>query len=296
MNNFLKYYYGINVNNIKFIKNYYYFDYNGYSYRLYVINENINIDFLVSLNNRLLNSTLVSQIISNKDNNYISFYNNVKYILIKIFVNLKKKITLNELCYFDNILYTNNIKINWGMLWSKKIDYLEILINENGKKYPLIVDSFNYFVGMAENAISYYNNILLPKNYQYYIGHKNINFTDSIEVIYNPLNITFDYKARDIAEYIKNSFFNNNSNILNELSLLINTNFFSIVDVKLIIARILYPSFYFNLYENILIDNEDEKILVNIVNDLDKYEIYLGNIIIFFKKYFDIDEISWLKK
>ena len=296
MNNFLKYFYDINVYNIKFIKDYYYFDHNGYTYRLYVINENINIDFLVSLNKRLLNTTLVSQIISNKDNNYISFYNNVGYILIKIFVNSNKKMTLNEISSFDSMLYINNTNINWGMLWSKKIDYLENLINENGKKYPLIVDSFNYFVGMTENAISYYNNILVPKNYNYFISHKNISFHDTVEVIYNPLNIIFDYKARDIAEYIKNSFFIDNTNIFNELAVLLNTNYLSLIDVKLIISRILYPSFYFNLYENILINNEDEKILVNIINSLDNYELYLANIINYFKRYFDIDEISWLKK
>lgn len=296
MNNFLKYFYDINVDNIKFIKDYYYFDHNGYTYRLYVINENINIDFLVSLNKRLLNTTLVSQIISNKDNNYISFYNNVGYILIKIFVNSNKKITLNEISSFDSMLYINNTNINWGILWSKKIDYLENLINENGKKYPLIVDSFNYFVGMTENAISYYNNIVVPKNYNYFISHKNISFNDSVEVIYNPLNIIFDFKARDIAEYIKNSFFINNTNIFNELAVLLDTNYLSLIDVKLIISRILYPSFYFNLYENILVNNEDEKILVSIINNLDKYELYLANIINYFKRYFDIDEISWLKK
>ena len=80
------------------------------------------------------------------------------------------------------------------------------LIGENGKKYPLIVDSFNYFVGFAENAISYYNNIDNLSNYRYYISHKVIRFDDTIQVIYNPLNIIFDYKVRDIAEYVKNSF------------------------------------------------------------------------------------------
>lgn len=296
MNNFLEYFYNIKVNKIIFNKNYYSFIYQGYIYKLYVVNENININFLVNLNKRLLESTLVSQIVINKENNYISYYNNNRYLLIKIFVNLNKKISLSELCYFDDLLYTKDININWGILWSKKVDYLENLINENGKKYPLIVDSFNYFVGMTENAISYYNNILIPKNYSYYISHKNINFNDSVEAIYNPLNIIFDYKARDIAEYIKNSFFVDSSNIFNELDLLLNKKHLTLIDIKLVIARILYPSFYFNLYENILIDNQDEKILVNIINKLNDYEIYLASIINYFARYYDIEEIAWLKR
>lgn len=296
MNNFLEYFYNIKVNKIIFNKNYYSFIYQGYIYKLYVVNENININFLVNLNKRLLESTLVSQIVINKENNYISYYNNNRYLLIKIFVNLNKKISLSELCYFDDLLYTKDININWGILWSKKVDYLENLINENGKKYPLIVDSFNYFVGMTENAISYYNNILIPKNYSYYISHKNINFNDSVEAIYNPLNIIFDYKARDIAEYIKNSFFVDSSNIFNELDLLLNKKYLTLIDIKLVVARILYPSFYFNLYENILIDNQDEKILVNIINKLNDYEIYLASIINYFARYYDIEEIAWLKR
>ena len=85
---------------------------------------------------------------------------------------------------------------------------------ENGKKYPLLVDSFNYFVGMAENAISYYNTILIDKNYRYVVGHKVIKWTDTVESLYNPLNITFDYKVRDIAEFIKYNFFNQIPHIL----------------------------------------------------------------------------------
>ena len=296
MNNFLKYFYNIEVDKIDFNNHYYSFIYHGYTYKLYAINNNININYLVNMNKKLLEYTLVSQIIVNKDNDYISYNNNIGYLLIKIFVNINKNLSLNEICSFDNSLYTKNLSINWGMLWSKKIDYLENLINENGKKYPLIVDSFNYFVGMAENAISYYNNILIPKDYVFFVSHRNIGFNDSIEVIYNPLNIIFDYKARDIAEYIKTCFFTYNNNIFSELDNLVNKNYLSLIDVKLIIARILYPSFYFNLYENILIDNQDEKILIRIINRLDDYEIYLNNIISYFKKYYEIEEIYWLKE
>ena len=182
------------------------------------------------------------------------------------------------------------------MLWSNKIDYIEEMIAENGKKYPIIVDSFNYFVGLAENAISYYNSIPINNNYTYYISHKRIRINDTTESLYNPLNIIFDYKVRDVAEYIKNAFFLNNTNIFNELDAYLKFNKLSLTDIKLLIARVLYPSFYFELYEDILVNNKDEKIIVPIINMLPKYEKYLNMVITYFKKHYNIDEIVWLKK
>lgn len=294
MNNFVDYFYNMRVEKVLFNRKYYSFMYNGYLYRIYPFDNNININTIVNINKRLLGHTLVSEIISNKDNNYVSFYNGQNYVLIRIYANINKKITLEEINYLANSLYTEKFKINWGMLWSKKIDYLEELINENGKKYPIIVNSFNYFVGMAENAISYYNDIKIDDNYRYVISHKNIRFNDTIEVLYNPLNIIFDYRARDIAEYIKNAFFINNSNIYNELNEYINVNGLSITDVKLVVARLMYPSFYFEMYEDILIDNNDEIIIAPIVDRLPEYEKYLASIINYFRNYYDIPIIPWL--
>ena len=298
MNNFVDYFYDIKVDKLEFCDDYYSFIFRNNYYKLYLINDYININNVVNINNYLVNNTLVSKIIKNKDGKYVSSYNNQNFILIEIYVNIHKKITLDEISYIDNSLYKNDKKIDWGMLWSKKIDYLEEVINENGKKYPLIVDSFNYFVGMAENAISYFNSIMIPNNYYLTISHKEIRINDTIEVLYNPLNIIFDYRVRDIAEYIKNAFFLNNNidnNIDNELDIYLKNNNLNIIDIKLLIARLLYPSFYFELYEDILIKNKSENIIVGIVNKLPEYEKYLDNIINYFSNYYEIDSIRWLK-
>ena len=254
MNNFVAYFYDITIDKLTFNNKYYSFNYLGYLYRLYLI-DNIDVDMLVNINKRLIDNTLVSEIIINRDGKYISTYNGSNYILIKIYANPEKKISLDEITYLANTLYTKNIKMNWAKLWSTKIDYLENLINENGKKYPLLVDSFNYFVGLAENAISYYNSIEIGNDNTYVISHKTLKYNDTVDVLYNPLNIIFDYSVRDVAEYIKNSFWNNNKNIYDELSEYMKYNHLSITDVKLLISRILYPSFYFGLYEDILIYN-----------------------------------------
>lgn len=295
MINFLEYFYNIKINKISNHIKYYSFIYNNNLYKLYIYEDNINIDFLYNICQKLNTNTLVSEIIKNNKNEIITTYNNISYILIKIFINTKKEITLKEISNLSSSLYTEKLNINWATLWANKIDYLENLINENGKKYPLIVDSFNYYVGLAENAISYYNSIEIS-NYRYYITHKKIKKDDTIESLYNPLNIIFDYIVRDLAEYTKNSFFNQNKNIYEELDLYIKENKLTLTDIKIFISRLLYPSFYFDLYEDILIDQKEEKIILNLIERTDQYEEFLFNVISFLKTKYDIDEIKWLKK
>ena len=287
------------VTNINFINNYYEFNHNNNYYRLYILNEEYNIynyNNIYTINKELINNTLMSEIILNKDKNIITTYHNINYILLKINCNINKNITLEEIDYLSKVKIVNNNKSNWGLLWSKKIDYLEELISENGKKYPQVVNSFNYFIGLSENAISYYNNIDIDNNMMYYISHKVLRPTDKVDSLYNPLNIIYDYRVRDVAEYIKNSFWTDNHNIYNELNNYLYKNNLSLNEVKLLISRVLFPSFYFDLYEDIFNYNKDEKILNNIISRIDEYEEYLNSIIIYFKRFYPIDEIEWLKK
>ena len=296
MNNFIEYFYGIKVDKIVYEKNSYSFIYNRYFYKLYVFDNSSNTDFLINVNKKMLGNTLVSEIIKNRNGEVLSIYNNIGYILMRIYVNVNKGISLKEVVSLSNSLYKDKLMINWGNLWERKMDYLENLINENGKKYPLIVDSFNYFVGLAENAISYYNTILIDENYKFGISHRKIKIDDTIEELYNPLNIIFDYKVRDVAEYMKISFFNGNKNALNEFIWYLNNNYLSIMEVKLLIARLLYPSFYFDMYEDIMIDEKEEKIITNILTKIDEYEIYLAKLIEMISSKYGVDDILWLKK
>ena len=295
MNNFIVYFYGITVDKLTFNNQYYSFNYLGYLYRLYLIDD-VDTNMLISINKHLIGNTLVSEIITNKDGKYVSNYNNSNYILIKIYANPNKKISLEEITYLANSLYTKSIQTNWAKLWGNKIDYLEKLINENGKKYPLLVDSFNYFVGLTENAISYYNSIEIENNMIYVISHKSLKYNDDVTALYNPLNIIFDYSVRDVAEYIKNSFWDDNRNIYYELSEYMKYNHLSITEIKLLISRILYPSFYFELYEDILLYGESEAIILKFTDKLPQYEVYLFNIITFFNNYYNLPKVDWLNR
>jgi len=295
MKNFLEYFYNIKVTDIDDKKKYYSFINNNYLYRLYVYEVYGDINLLYDISNNLSNNTLISIIIKNRFNELLTNYNGINYVLIKIFVNVNKIISLEEIAYLDNSLSNDKVKTNWGMLWSNKIDYLEQFISENGKKYPIIVDSFNSYGAMAENAISYYNDID-TSNIKSFISHKKIRINDKVDAIYNPLNIIFDYRVRDIAEYIKISFFNNNYNIYNELNAYFKKNYLSYNEIMLLVSRLLYPSFYFDLYEDILVNKQDEKIILDYVSKTNDYEKYLNDMINYFRNMYDIPIIEWLKK
>lgn len=303
MKNAINFYYNLKPENINNYNNYYYFYYNKYLYVLLLYNEDLKyINDIYNLNVSLLSLNIpIHQIIINKNNSIISLINNNYYILYKILIkNYNRKINIKDINYLNSIIITNNIDNNWDYLWSTKVDYLEYQINQSGKKYPLIVESFSYFVGLTENAISYAKNTTLELKKDYnnigVITHKKLNINDTLFNLYDPLNITIDYKIRDLAEYIKNSFFEDNFNILNELNYYFKKNYLSIYLIRLLFARILYPSFYFNLYDDIISNKKEEKELLKITSRINEYEQYLYEIYLYLKKIYNIPEVEWLKK
>lgn len=303
MKNNIMYYYNLRIDNITQNNNNYYFTINNDNYCFTIYTRDIKeSDAIYKLNKYMLSSNiLVHEIIPNKDNYVVTIINNIPYILYKIYINKNKKLTINELTYLSNYTYQVDkilTRNNWNILWSNKIDYFEYQINQMGKKYPILVDTFAYFTGLAENAISYVKYTTLETQIETsdnpVISHRKINNT--IESLYNPLNIILDHKSRDIAEYIKLSFLNKNTNIYQELDSYFSNNYYSEYGLRLLYARIIYPSFYFDMYEQIIQGLRKESDLLNIVSLLDDYELYLKEMYYYLKKYHNIPEIDWITK
>ena len=305
MKNTINYYYNLNPNKIKQIFNYYYFYINNELYYFIIYTRKINdIKAIYEFNQKMLkNNILVNEIINNTTNTIITYINQIPHILVKISININKPISLPEINYltYNNIPYRNELmRSNWANLWAQKIDYLEYYQEQNKKKYPLLSESFNYFIGMAENAISYINNIIttlkLEKTDIGVISHEKFKLDDTIYSLYDPQNIIIDHKSRDIAEYIKLSFFKDNYKIFDELDEYFKHNYFSFYGISLLIARILYPSFYFELYDEIIQGITNESAILKITSRIDEYENYLNDILIYFHKYYNIYDINWIKK
>lgn len=301
----INYYYNLNPNKINKIFDYYYFYINNELYYFVIYDRKIDdINAIYDFNRKMISSNiLVNEIINNKDSSVVTYVNKIPYILMKIYVNINKNITLAEISYLSNskILYSNNLmRSNWALLWIRKIDYLEYHHEHNYQKYPLLSSSFDYFIGLSENAISYLNNTIKnmsPDDSDIgVISHDIINIDDTIYSLYNPLNIIIDHKARDLAEYIKNSFFNDNFAIFEELDEYFKYNYFSFYGINLLVARILYPSFYFDRYDEIVNEKIQESSILKITSRIDEYEKYLQDVFNYLKKYYNIKDVEWIMK
>ena len=301
MKNNIIYYYNIEVSNLVKNGNYYsfYFNDDRYEFNIYTRDFKEENDILKLNRFMVENNILVHEIIPNKNGNVVSIVDNVPYVLYRVYINKDKKITLDELTFMSqyNVVGVDSLKRNeWDTLWGTRIDYLEYQINQIGKKYPILVDSFSYFVGMAENAISYVKNTFIETKKEKLdkdvISHSKV--YDSINSIYDPLNIIIDHKSRDVSEYIKASFFLNNKKIFEELDVYFSKNYYSFYGIRLLFGRVVYPSFYFDLYDNVILGNVKESEVLNITSRAVEYEAYLREIYYYLRKFYNIPMIDWL--
>ena len=302
MRDIIYYYYNLKIDKISNKNNNYYFYYGGYIYGLLLYDNDIKILNNIYNLSQYIGHYKMHNIIKNNKNSIITMIDNRAYILIK-FNNYKKyDINIQDIDFMGKIRFNLDkelIRERWNVLWERKIDYLEYQIKQIGLKYPELVDSFSYFVGMAENAISYYKNTLIDykdnvNNNSYVIAHDKI--TVSTDYFYNPVNFIIDHKSRDLGEYIKLSFYNKNYNIFKELDSYFRKNYYTEYDMRLLIARIMYPSSYFNIYDNIIKGELKEKNISYVVDNICEYEKYLGDIFKYLENYYKIPSIEWIKK
>lgn len=300
MKNIIEFYYNIRIETLHKKNDYYFFSINNreYIFKPYYKDER-TADNTYRLSNILSQRINIDNIIPNKYNSPITIIENTSYILLQN--RSKNIISLPIISNISNIEIniTHYIKDlernNWEKLWGDKIDYYEMQLNENYKKFPLIRESFDYFIGMGENAISYLVNTkfeIKPTIYDNKVpSHNNL-----YSSLFDPSNIILDHKSRDVAEYIKYSFWNNNENIFKELDGYFRHNFYSIYGIRVLFSRILYPSFYFDMYDDIISENKKENELNTIISRINDYEYFLYNVYLYLKKFYDIPEINWIKK
>ena len=296
MKNIIEYYYNLRIDELHNKADNYYFNINNnnFIFKPYIGNIERSYD-IYKLNTIMSNKFNIDNIILNKYNNPLTKINDNFYILTSNKKEKKLTLPLISNMALNNINIESLERNKWEVLWENKIDYYEMQLGENEKKYPLIRESFDYFVGLAENAISYLVNTKLELkptiNDQKVVSHNNIEIS-----LNEPSNLILDHKARDVAEYIKYSFFNNNQNIFNELNEYFYHNYYSPYGIRVLFSRILYPSFYFNTYDKIISGKVEEKELNKIISKINNYEIYLYNIYLYLRKYYNIPSVEWLKK
>lgn len=291
----IKFYYDTYIKELYEINNGYYFYLNNYKYYFIEFNRDIReIDILFKLSNELYNKNiLVDTFILNKDNKVLTNIQNKNYVLLRVNSIENDKYNLKDIIKFNN-LYTSNTKIEpWSTLWINKIDTFEEKISELNNDYPIIQSSFDYYIGLAENAISYVNDTFIEENnFKINLNHKRIKGAYQ-GYVNNPLTFTFDYRVRDIAEYIKYNYFNNTINY-DEIEEVILNSDLNKGELRLLVGRLLYPSYYLDTIKDIFIYEKNEEELNKYINKINDYELFLQDIYITIKRKYEIPPIEWL--
>lgn len=307
MKNVLMYYYNLNPIDIHQKNDIYFFKINDTRYYMYpVICTNNELTEIYEIDRELFLKNLpVHQIILNKQNNILTQHNGINYVLLKTFVKPNSKININDLEYISNntsIVKNDSSlnKSNWVTLWEKKNDYLEYQISQFGINHPVIVECFAYYIGLAENAISYAKNTTLDVKPNYLdklvICHRRVNNNTTVFDLLNPLDFVIDYKVRDIAEYIKFKFFYDRVDMWEEIHKYFYSTPLSIFSIRMFFARLLYPTYFFDKYDEILEGVANEKEIIHIIERQEEYEEFLVDIYYFLKLNYNIPEIEWLIK
>ena len=278
----------------------YYFNINNNSYIFTIYNRPLNeCSSIYNLYNELLKRKIfTNDIVLNKNNQIITMVNNVPYVLLKDNT-INKRINMNDILYLQNNsinIYNDKLlfRNNWITLWEIKIDYYESRLKEMDNKYPLLSNTLDYYIGLGENAISYLVNNNIKVN-DLVLSHKRIKMDDSSFEFYNPFNYILDSRVRDFSEYIKSLFFKDMITFENFEGYLNILNF-NKDEYILLISRLLYPSYYFDLFDDIVNNNEDENIIKNVINKNNDYILFLKNTFyyIIYKKRINIPIIEWI--
>lgn len=238
------------------------------------------------------------QIIKNVMGELATNINNKNFVLLKIAKYDNQKINFDNIMYYQlttSLLHLENLTNvkSWRELWIERVDYFEYLIANYKNKFPLIRKTASYYIGLAENGIQLLLNV--KNNSDYCITHYRIKNNYTLFDFYNPLEFIVDSKTRDIAEYCKEHFFNNNLDI-NDVLKYIDKNLYNNIDCIMFFSRLLYPSYYFDLCDNIIYNNINENTLSNIIVKNEEYEKFLSHILNYLKTKFQIPDIEWLKK
>lgn len=294
MKNAINYYYNLYPENIHQTEKGYYFVINQTRYFLIkYIGDPKDIQKIYEMHLYLLNQNFyIHPIVLNIQNQILTYINNEPYILM-ITIYYNNKINISDITSFIKIANSKIEIPNWGELWAQKNDYLEYQISMLGKKHPLIRESFSYYVGLGETAIQLVNSlekVSVPLVY----SHRRLGINDTWYDLYNPLNLTIDYQVRDIAEYLKSQFFNG-KNIEKDLTYYLNSAKLSTYEYMLFLARLIYPTYYFDLYEEVITDRANDEEIKKIISKVDDYETIIKKVYQYYKSFLPVPRIEWLE-
>lgn len=300
MKNAIQYYYGLYPNDVHQSNGAYQFQINEAFYYLTPYYRSMEeLPELVKISTQLYQKNIFChQFIPNIKQEIVTIINQVSYVLLRTFVISSKKITFSDIHFFSNLTITgvenSSLKRNhWKQLWMNKNDYFEYQVSQFGKQFPKIRESFSYFIGISEIGISLLNEV--QTTMPLVISHRRIHPKYTLFDLYNPLNFILDYKERDLIEYWKESMLQDS---LDEMDMLRFIRSMSLEEneLKLLLARAFYPTFYFDRYESVIDHRLEEDILDEVINYIEQYERFLKILYLEIRSKIVLPDLFWLTK
>lgn len=271
--------YGFRPGYFIYKKDYIYFEWNKTKYLIFktfltdfdLLNLARIVDYLDNYN------IFFHQIIKARTR-YFFTYGDANYVVLHPRIMINHTITLNEIISLSQI----EVKAPARGSLEQKIDFLEEFL-ANYEKLELV--NISYFIGLAENAIALLN--LLNPLEKKFINHRRLHYNEKALDFYNPLNIIIDYQSRDLAEYTKSMF------IAGKDQVIYNLKYLSFEDWYAYFARLIFPSFYFDLVDKYINENlkMDEKRIRELANS---FEIVLKKVYTFISNRQGLPYINWL--
>lgn len=208
------------------------------------------------------------KIILTKNKEYYFEYNNEVYVMFEIYEAAKEKLS-----DFDIILVASDVEINYESIWQNNLEYYMSYISTTGIEHKELLNDFNYYIGMAENAITVFNaSKKMIGTARTCIGHYRIHYPNYYLYYYDPTELTIDYISRDIAGYIKSKFYLEGISIKETMNL-IQKYQLNEKEICILLARLIYPNFYFDfIKEN---NKDNKKNTYNIIKKREEYEHFL---------------------
>ena len=300
----IEYYYNLSIDKLDEKDGRYYFRVNNRDYIFVFFNrtkEELRDIFNV-LQEMIQKGIKPNMMIFNIKKELLTIVNGYSYVLLECSNGLEKFDIFDMLSVSKQLMLNNSSSLlyrnNWDELWSKKIDYIEYQLKELAINKTVIKNSASYYIGLSEVAISYVVNTKRKfgrPQYRLALAHRRIFYPNYRLNYMNPLSFIFDMDIRDIAEYLKAMFFKEDmEEVLEELVGFLKVRHLNDYEAQMFLSRLIYPTYYWDLYENVMNKMDDEEKLVQVIAKSRDMENFLKKAYLEISKYAQIEKIDWL--
>lgn len=247
--NNIKHNYSLN-NSYSYFSDDYEFVWSAGSVFLVCMVENVNL--FNNLLSYFKNCDFFYKIVDNKFGAPLTYYENNYYILVKY---EEKKVNIyNLICNYDKFRVFLQGECQWRKCFIDRCDFIEKNYRLIVGMYDCIDESIDYYYSMLELAIYYL------RDYSYdsdlYIQHSYYKLDEF--TFYNPCTIKLDVKERDFSNYLKYLFFSGMYENVDVLNIIIEN--IDRYDFNFVIARLIYPDYYFELFDKLVCCDSDSEL------------------------------------